>query len=116
MKKVPPKFVEFSRKLRREQTPWESKIWQYLRNRNYFGAKFKRQVRFGNHIVDFCCAEKKLVVELDGGQHGMTANQRQDANKEKYLQSEGLRILRFWNNDIDHNLEGVLDTIRDYLE
>jgi very-short-patch-repair endonuclease len=115
MKRIPQKFIEISRKLRKNETPWEIKLWNYLRDRRLNGCKFKRQVRLGKYIADFYCAEKRLVVELDGGQHSEIAIHEHDQEKENYLKSEGLTILRFWNNEVDSNFEGVLETIRKSL-
>lgn len=77
------------------------------------GLKFKRQVRLGNYIVDFYCPEKKLIVELDGGQHNETKSEIQDREREDYLKNiEGCKVLRFWNNELDQNFEGVMEIIR----
>ena len=64
------------------------------------------------YVVDFCCQEKKLIVELDGGQHNETKNRRLDILRQSFLESNGYTVLRFWNNDIDTSIEGVLETIR----
>jgi very-short-patch-repair endonuclease len=77
-----------------------------------FGLKFKRQVPMGKYVVDFCCQEYKLVVELDGGHHARDQEKKTDTEKETYLNNKGYRVLRFWNNDVESNLEGVLEVIR----
>lgn len=64
----------------------------------------------GNYVVDFCCQKKKLAIELDGSQHNLTT--QADQNKDNFLKSEGYTVLRFWNNDLDANMEEVLETIR----
>jgi very-short-patch-repair endonuclease len=74
------------------------------------GLKFRRQHPLGNYIVDFVCLEKRLVLEIDGGQHAVELDK--DRDRDKWLQAEGYRILRFWNNDVFDNLPGVLETIR----
>jgi very-short-patch-repair endonuclease len=101
-----------SKILRKQTTPWERKLWYYLRGNKFYGLKFKRQVPMGNYVVDFCCQEKKLVIELDGGQHSETEIKIDDKGKQNFLENKGYRVLRFWNNDVDGNIEGVLETIR----
>ena len=66
----------------------------------------------GSFIVDFCCQEKKLVIELDGGQHSELEITAKDKEKQSFLENSGYKVLRFWNNDVDSNIEGVLETIR----
>lgn len=66
----------------------------------------------GKYVIDFCCQEKKLVIELDGGQHNIEENHSTDLEREKYLKGKGYKILRFWNNEIDNNIEGILEVIR----
>lgn len=101
-----------TRKLRVVQTPWESKLWHYLRAGRFQGLKFKRQVPMGNYVVDFCCQEKKIIIEVDGGQHNEMKNRKIDALRDNYLKNKGYIILRFWNNGISDNFEGVLEVIR----
>ncbi|MCL5436225.1 MAG: DUF559 domain-containing protein [Patescibacteria group bacterium] len=105
-------LVPLSKSLRHRQTPWESNLWKYLRANRFCGFKFKRQVIIGEYIVDFCCNEKKLIIELDGSQHNDETKRKYDMNRSKYLASFGYRVLRFWNNDVDSNIEGILDTIK----
>ncbi len=94
--------------LRRELTKAERKLWSALRNRQLDGAKFRRQQPIGPFIADFVCQEHRLVVEVDGGQH---AESKADARRTAFLESEGYRVLRFWNNDILGNLDGVAEVI-----
>lgn len=101
--------------LRLSQTPWESKLWYYLRGGRFLGLKFKRQVPMGKYIVDFCCQEMKLVIELDGGHHNERSNSSADLARQKYLEANGYKVLRFWNSDIDQNIEGILETIRIFI-
>ena len=105
-----------SKKLRHKQTPWEAKLWKYLRAKRVWQHKFKRQVPIGNFIVDFCCQKQKLIIELDGGQHSVIPNKLSDLEREKYLKAKQYTILRFWNNQIDDEIESVLATIDKYLE
>lgn len=105
-------YVNLSRQLRKNQTPWEVKLWARLKNRKFLGLKFKRQVVIGQFIYDFSCFESKLIIELDGSQHKLGLNQQQDKIKEGFAKNLGYKVLRFNNNDIDGNMEGVLETIR----
>jgi very-short-patch-repair endonuclease len=105
-------LTEVSKKLRRQTTPWEAKLWYYLRGHRFYDLKFKRQVPMGNYIVDFCCQEKKLVIELDGGQHSETLVADNDRLKQEFLERHFYKVLRFWNNEIDNNIEGVLEVVR----
>jgi primosomal protein N' (replication factor Y) len=94
-------------------TDAERLLWQALRGKQVHAHRFRRQHPIGPYIADFACIEQKLVVELDGGQH---QNQiAQDALRSDFIQSQGWRILRFWNNDVLENLEGVLTTIAGHL-
>jgi very-short-patch-repair endonuclease len=98
-----------SRQLRSRETDAERRIWLALRDRRLDGFKFRRQQSFGPYIVDFFCAEKYLIIELDGGQH--MANAGQDAERTRYLADRGYRVLRFWDNDVLSNTAGVLESI-----
>lgn len=100
-----------ARKLRRDQTEAEKRLWYRLRNRQLGGYKFKRQYPVQPYIVDFFCEEKGLVVELDGGQH----TPEKDKRRTECLENQGFQIVRFWNNDVLKNTEGVLQTILDKL-
>jgi len=73
--------------------------------------RFRRQHPIGNFIVDFVCLDQKIIIELDGDQHGYPMEKNQDQERTNWLQQEGFKVLRFWNNEILQNLEGVLDTI-----
>ena len=105
------KYNLLARNLRKTQTTQEQKLWNLLRNRQLLGCKFKRQYPIGNYIVDFVCREKKLVIELDGGQHNIVENINYDIERSKYLNIRGFKIIRFWNTEIDENIEGVVDKI-----
>lgn len=110
------KTIEIARKLRKTQTPLEARLWYYLRSRRFQGFKFRRQYPISNFIVDFCCLRQKLIIELDGGQHNESANQSSDIKRDQCLVSMGYQVLRFWNNDLDNNLGGVLEKIFQTLE
>ncbi len=104
-----------ARTLRRNQTPQELKIWELLRNNQLNGYKFKRQHPIGNYIADFICKERKLIIEIDGGQHNEEEALQYDEERTQYLQSKGYKVIRFWNNDIDNNLDGVYEEILKHL-
>ena len=103
--------VHISRVLRKNQTSPESILWYNLRNRELQGLKFRRQYKIGSYIADFCCLSKKLVIELDGGHHAEKINTIKDKEKQKYIENQGYKVLRFWNNEINDNLDGVLEKI-----
>ena len=97
-------------------TDEERKLWKILRAHRFYGYKFKRQVLIGNYIVDFLCPEKNLIIEIDGGQHNETINLANDKKRSKYLNSKGYKIIRFWNTEIQKNIESVCMVIKEYLE
>ena len=97
--------------LRQNQTPSEAKLWQVLRNRGIGNLKFRRKCRIGNYVVDFCCLEKKLVIEVDGGHHNDPQFQLMDEQRQKFIERQGFKVVRFWNDDINGNLEGVVEEI-----
>jgi len=105
-------LTPLAKRLRRDATPAETLLWRQLRNRQLGGHKFRRQQPIGAYIVDFICPELKLVVELDGGQHADVGNR--DQERTAYLESSGFTGLRFWNNTVFENLEGVLMVIADF--
>lgn len=98
-----------ARRMRKNLTDAEKKLWRYLRLRNIGGNKFRRQQSIGKCIVDFVCLEKKLIVEVDGGQH--SENVAYDSERTTWLESEGYRVLRFWNNEVLEDVEAVLEVI-----
>ena len=98
-----------ARRLRRNQTDAERLLWFRLRDRRLAGWKFKRQVRVERYIVDFLCADRKLIVEIDGGQHD--EHRVQDGIRTATLEAMGYLVVRFWNNDVMQNMEGVLHDI-----
>ena len=104
---------DFARGLRRRQTDAERRVWARLRARRLLGVKFARQEPIGSYVVDLCCRERMLVVELDGGQHVARADH--DAGRTALLQALGYRVLRFWDNDVLANTDGVLQRIAEAL-
>src|SRR3972149_5187165 len=105
-----------ARRLRRDSTRAERKLWSRLRGRELVGAKFRRQQPFGLCVLDFYCAEAKLDIELDGDQHGHPAGMHHDAQRDEFLKRNGVLTLRLWNHEIQENLDGVLETIRQAIE
>ena len=103
-----------ARRLRRQQTDAERILWFRLRNRRLAGWKFRRQKSLNGFVVDFCCSDARLVVELDGGQHADRVEA--DTKRAKDLEASGYLILRFWNNDVMLNIEGVLEEILSTLD
>ena len=93
-------------------TPQEKKLWYVIRNRQFFGYRFRRQFPIGNYIVDFICREKKIIIEIDGGQHNEPKNIEYDNKRTEYLKSEGFQVVRFWNNEIDTNMFGVYEKLK----
>ena len=98
-----------ARALRRNMTDAERLLWYNLRDRRLNGYKFRRQYPIGSFIVDFVCVKRKLIVEVDGGQHNW--NKDKDANRTEYLEEKGYRVLRFWNNEVLQKIESVLNVI-----
>jgi very-short-patch-repair endonuclease len=97
-----------AKNLRTLQTDAEKKLWQALRNRQ-FGFKFRRQQPMAHYIADFVCFEQKLIVEIDGGQHADAA--AYDTTRKQFFEAQGYRVLRFWNNEVLGNVEGVLQHV-----
>ena len=96
-------------------TPQEVKLWIHLRSWKQRGYHFRRQSPREGFIVDFVCMRERLVIEVDGGQHNMPAYELRDRSRDLKLSHAGFRVLRFWNNDIDRNLAGVLEVIDNEL-
>jgi very-short-patch-repair endonuclease len=106
MKRLTP----IARRLRRNRTDAEDRLWYHLRNRQLEGAKFRFQSPVAGFVGDFLCVEARLIVELDGGQHDERIEQ--DAERTRALEAAGYTVMRFWNNDVLANTEGVLQMIR----
>jgi very-short-patch-repair endonuclease len=107
------KRIERARSLRRALTPAELALWARIRARQLGGFKFVRQEPIDRYYVDFACRERRLIVELDGGQHAESPADRQRDNR---LCALGYRVIRIWNNDVIENLDGVLETLLSELE
>jgi very-short-patch-repair endonuclease len=107
---------ENARALRKRLTSQEVKLWVKLRELKGLGFHFRRQSPIGRHIVDFVSFRSRLVIEADGGQHGMPEGVQADQARDAFLQSQGFRVLRFWNCEIDDNLAGVMESILSSLK
>jgi very-short-patch-repair endonuclease len=107
------KLTFAARKLRTSTTDVERLLWQRVRAHRLGGFKFKRQEPIGRYVADFVCYEAKLVVELDGGQHAEA--RVQDEKRDAWLRGQGFAVLRYWNNEVTQNLEGVLEDILRHL-
>ena len=102
-----------ARQLRQDLTDAERRMWSALRDRRLATYKFRRQHPIGRYIVDFACTRHTLVIELDGGQH---ADRAADARRTTWLESQGWRVIRFWNNDVLSNASGVIERILQALQ
>jgi len=98
-----------AKQLRRNSTDAERKLWAHIRNRRLQGWKFRRQLPVGQYIVDFACPELRLIIEIDGGQHAEQVIY--DLSRTKILQSKGYQVVRYWNNEVLGNIEGVLEAL-----
>ena len=107
--------VSLARGLRRSQTEAEKMLWARLRDMQLDGVKFRRQQPVGIYIVDFVSFDKKLIIEIDGGQHNEVQIKEKDERRRTWLEGEGFHVMRFWNNDVLLNVEGVLTQIKKAL-
>ncbi len=104
---------DLRRQLRKNQTPAERKLWNCLRNKQLLGFKFFRQYGCGRYILDLFCPVCRLAIEIDGGQHSETKDY--DIERTEYLKSENIKVIRFWNNEVLNNIEGVVEEIKKHL-
>jgi very-short-patch-repair endonuclease len=98
-----------ARELRQKSTDAERLLWRHLRAKRLDGLKFRRQEPIGNYIVDFVCFDNQVIVEVDGGQH--VKRKAEDEKRTRWLEEQGFKVLRFWNNNVLKNTEGVIRTI-----
>ena len=105
----PLNLTQTAKELRVRSTDAERLLWHHLKSRQLNGLKFRRQEQIGRFIADFVCYECRLIIEADGGQHAV--EQEKDAERTAWLELQGFRVLRFWNNEILSNIEGVLEVI-----
>ena len=104
-------YLDIKRRLRSTMTGPETRLWSKLKARQFQGLKFRRQHGIGPYIVDFYCPEQSLVIEVDGDSHADADQIVKDRQREQYLQSRGLRVIRYINDDIVNNLDGVLEDL-----
>lgn len=102
-----------ARKLRKQQTNAERLLWGRLRNRQMAGCKFRRQFPIGVYVVDFVCLERRLIIELDGGQHAEAVSY--DKTRTRFLEGQGFTVVRFWNNEVFSETDGVLQRINEVM-
>ncbi len=102
-----------ARDLRKKMTESERALWSLLRRKQIEGYRFRKQVPVGKYIVDFACLEARLIIEVDGGQHDESAS---DVERDAWLKAQNFRVLRFWNNDVLKNPEGVMQIVVKVLE
>ena len=105
-------YLDLKRRLRSEMTGPEKRLWSRLRGRQLKGIKFRRQHGIGPYIVDFYCPEQSIVIELDGDSHADAEQIQKDQRRDRYLRSIGLKVVRYGNDDILKNLEGVLEDLQ----
>ena len=108
---VPQRLRTNAKKMRRVMTDAELKLWNELRAHRLMGLGFRRQVPIAGYIVDFACPDKKLIVEVDGSQHGETEAALNDAERTRRLEQDGWIVTRFWNDDVLRDIEGVCNHI-----
>ena len=109
-----PKLLDHAKRMRTAQTDAEALLWRHFRGKRFSGHKFRRQQPIGPFIADFVCLRCRLIVEADGGQHTDAAEY--DEKRTAWLEAQGFRVLRFWNNDVLQRTDNVLDSILNALE
>ena len=108
-------IIAFARELRQKQTDAERGLWMRLRNRQLEDVKFRRQQPIGPYVVDFVSFERRIIIEIDGGQHDSKETRDRDEQRTTWLEDRGYQVLRFWNNEVLTNMEGVLESVREAL-
>ena len=108
-----PTIKHQAAELRKAATPAEARLWSRLRN-DQLGVNFRRQHAIGKYIADFCSPKVKLIIELDGSQH--LGQEEQDADRTSYLESQGYKVIRFWNNQVMNDIEGVINIILEAIK
>jgi very-short-patch-repair endonuclease len=107
---------QLARALRKQMTPQEVKLWVHLGSWKAFGCHFRRQAPRDGYILDFLCLKTRLIIEVDGGHHNNSSQLSKDRVRDEHFKKIGFQILRFWNIDVDRNLDGVLGTIFDAVQ
>ena len=105
------KLIALAKSLRKRTIDAEQLLWRQLRAKHFGGLKFRRQQPIGKYIVDFVCLEKKIIVELDGGQHALLKETQNDTKRDQWFEAQGYKVLRFWDNEVLTNTQGVLEVI-----
>ncbi len=105
------KQTKIRRKLRNSMTEEEIILWSKLKGKQFLGYKFRRQYGIGNYIVDFYCPKKRLIIEIDGGQHAELDRASNDLKRDLFFESLGMKVFRIWNNELRENLEGILEKL-----
>ena len=103
--------IAVARNLRQSMPPQEVRLWLRLRRLRDAGLHFRRQVPIGGYVVDFACLRQHVVIEIDGGQHNETDHAARDMVRDKTIESAGYRVLRFWNSEVQADIESVVETI-----
>ena len=106
-------LTRLARGLRKRSTDVEQLLWSRLRAGRFEGIKFRRQHPIGQYIADFVCLERKLIIELDGGQHALSDEILKDRQRDAWLEKEGYSVVRFWDNEVLTNTSGILEAIRE---
>ena len=101
-----------ARELRKNLTQQERKLWNIIKNKQFYGYKFLRQYPIEPYIVDFICREKKIIIEIDGGQHNQPEEIEYDKTRSIFLNSKGYKVIRFWNHEIDTSIDGVYQALQ----
>ena len=104
-------ITDTAKVLRKNSTDAENLLWKHFRRKELTGLKFRRQQPIDHYIVDFVCFARRVVIEVDGGQHAIEKDK--DVERDAYLTRNGFKVLRFWNNEVLENIEGVLEVIRE---
>jgi very-short-patch-repair endonuclease len=105
------KLIPLAKSLRKQTTDTEQLLWRHLRTKCFAGLKFRRQQPIGEHIIDFVCYKKKIIIELDGGQHTLPVEMQNDSRRDQWFEAQGYKGLRFWDNEVLTNTQGVLEVI-----
>lgn len=106
------KNLDKAKELRKNMTKQERKLWSILRNHKFYGYEIRRQYPISDYVVDFICRSEKIIIEIDGGQHNSEEQLEYDKRRTEVLSKLGYKVFRFWNNDIDNNIEGVYEELK----